>query len=134
MLRVRVFDGIDESSPHYGTISSRSEKMMSLRRPLSEETIQKTERLLQQGARDPIVDALFVSCALCGKRLEAPEMFFEAGNIVYVWQLGSEHYVRAHQVYPKALERLVAVMEKVKRTVPTGSGHQAAKNRNGEGK
>jgi hypothetical protein len=66
-----------------------------------------------------IIDALFVSCPLCGHRLEAQELFIEvpadfpapARADHAVWQKGSEHYVEAHGIVSPLLLQLVRELE-----------------------
>ena len=109
MYTRHVFKGLDQSSSeepkeHRAKLARFWQKLDA-----SPEQKQVAIRVLTAGELDPDIDALFVTCPLCTHRLEAQEHFFITPDEkeVFVWQVGSEHYVEVHGIYTQALEGLI---------------------------
>ena len=111
MKAIRVFNGVDEASSNHPQ-AHRARYAFAISDPeLSDETVRRAVVALQSGEPDPVIDALCVQCPMCGYHLEAQERYYcDAQGREFTWQIGSEHYVSEHRMFPAELGDLLEAM------------------------
>lgn len=110
MKNVKIFNELDEATSCRPKKARAQIARLWQRKNISMAEKEEAVHVLTEGGEpEPIIDALFVSCPLCDHRLEAQERFLVAPDksAILTWQVGSEHYIEAHDIYPPALTMLV---------------------------